>query len=97
MAKHQSIKNIDATATEIRTTAPVAPGNFNGVVPEFGRVGDLTQHFGLRRGTIYNLLSAGKIRGCLLRVKGSKSGVRLFDMSSVRDFIRGEMQQAASV
>src|SRR5208283_703347 len=68
-----------------KTTKPVEPGNFTGVLPEFGRAADLQKHFGIRRGTAYNLLAAGKIRGVLLRVKGRKSGCRLFDMGSVRD------------
>ena len=58
---------------------------------EFGRTADLQRVFGLKRGTIYNLLAAGKIRGCLLQVEGKKSGVRLFDIQSVRDFIHSQM------
>ena len=76
------------------TTAPVQPGNFAGVMPEFGRAADLQRLFGLRRGTIYNLLRAGKIRGCLLRIKGKKSGVRLFEIQSVRDLVRSQMEVA---
>jgi hypothetical protein len=68
-------------------TQPVQPGNFNGITPEFGRVADVTRMFGIRRGTLYNLLRDGKIRGVLLRVRGQKSGVRLFDMASIRDYI----------
>jgi hypothetical protein len=76
------------------TTRPVHAGDFTGIVPEFGRVADLSQHFGIKRGTAYNLLADGKIRGCLLRVRGAKSGVRLFDMGSVRDFINSQMQHS---
>jgi hypothetical protein len=74
------------------TTEPVQPGNFNGVMPEFGRTADLGTHFGIRRGTAYNLLLDGKIKGVLLRVKGQKSGIRLWDMASVRDYIRSQME-----
>ncbi len=74
------------------TTSPVEPSNITGATPEFGRVADLTRIFGVRRGTAYNLLRDGKIRGCLLRVRGQKSGVRLFDMESVRQFIRSQME-----
>ena len=72
------------------TTAPVRAGDSANVPPEFGRISDLTRLFGIRRGTAYNLLRDGKIRGCLLRVRGKKSGVRLFDMDSVRRFIRSQ-------
>jgi hypothetical protein len=81
-------------ANELKTTEPVQPGNFTDVMPEFGRTADLQKHFGIRRGTAYNLLAAGKIRGVLLRVKGKKSGCRLFDMGSVRDLLRREMESA---
>lgn len=54
---------------------------------EFGRCADVERIFGLRRGTLYNLLRDGKIRGVLLRVRGRRSGVRLFDMNSIRNFI----------
>ena len=73
---------------------PVESGNFTGITPEFGRATDLQKMFGLRRGTIYNLLRAGRIRGCLLRVKGKKSGVRVFEIQSVRDFINSQMEVA---
>ena len=78
-------------ADKIKTTEPVKPGNLAGAMPEFGRLADVQTHFGLKRGTLYNLLAAGKVRGCLLRVKGQKSGVRLFDMASVRECIRASM------
>jgi hypothetical protein len=78
------------------TLSPVQPGNFAGVVPEFGRCADVQRIYGLRRGTLYNLLKAGKIRGCLLRVCGQKSGVRLFDLASIREFIRSQMEKEAA-
>ena len=76
---------------ESKTTAAVEAGNFTGVVPEFGRTADLQKTFGLRRGTAYNLLLDGKIKGVLLRVRGKKSGCRLWDMASVRDYIHSQM------
>jgi hypothetical protein len=73
------------------TVSPVEPASLTGAQPEFGRVTDCTRLFGLKRGTLYNLLSAGKIRGVLLRVKGRTSGVRLFHLASVRQLIEAEM------
>ena len=75
------------------TVAPVCVGDLSHTLPEFGRCLDCTRLFGLKRGTLYNLLSAGRIRGVLLRVKGQKSGVRLFDLNSVRSFIGTEMNK----
>lgn len=77
-----------------QTTSPVKPGEFTGVTPEFGRCTDCTRLYGLRRGTLYNLLNNGKIKGVLLRVKGQKSGVRLFDLNSIRNYIRSQMEAA---
>jgi hypothetical protein len=74
-----------------KTSEPVQPGHFTGVQPEFGRCHDCSRIFGLKRGTLYNLLNAGKIRGVLLRVRGQKSGVRLFDIASVREYISSEL------
>lgn len=74
-----------------KTTAPVNAGDFNGATPEFGRWQDLQRVYSIKRGTAYNLLRDGKIKGVLLRVRGEKSGVRLFDMASVRAFIVSQM------
>lgn len=75
------------------TAAPVKPGNFDNTQPEFGRAADVARMFGLKRGTLYNLLQDGKIRGVLLRVRGRKSGVRLFDLDSIRQFIAQSMAE----
>jgi hypothetical protein len=80
--------------TEV-TTKPVSPGQTTGAEPEFGRIGDVERLYGLKRGSTYNLLAAGKIRGCLLRIKGKKSGVRLIHLRSVREFIDSQMKENA--
>jgi hypothetical protein len=56
--------------------------------PEFARTRDVEANYGIKRGTLYNLHQDGKIRGYLLRVRGQKSGVRLWDLSSIEQFIR---------
>jgi len=77
---------------KLLVTEPVQPGNFTGAVPEFGRIADVTRHFGIKRGTLYNLLKDGKVRGVLLRVRGQKSGVRLIEMASVRAYILSQAE-----
>jgi len=74
-----------------KITAPESSGDGTGNKPEFGRVAEVTRRFGIKRGTLYNLLADGKVKGCLLRVRGRKSGVRLFHLDSVRDFIASAM------
>lgn len=87
--ENASLKSMNSE--RMKTTEPVQPGSFTGTQPEFGRVADVTRHFGIKRGTLYNLRRDGKVRGVLLRVRGQKSGVRLFDMASVRDFIQSQL------
>lgn len=77
--------------TSKKTIDPVRAREFQNLQPEFGRCNDCTRLFGLKRGTLYNLLKDGKIKGVLLRVRGQKSGVRLFDLKSIADLIRREM------
>lgn len=76
------------------TLEPVQGGDFDSRTQEFGRCQDLQRLFGLKRGSAYNLLNDGKIKGVLLRVRGQKSGVRLWDMASIRAYIRSQMYAA---
>ena len=74
------------------TTTPVELGKFEQVMPEFGRIPDVTRVYGIKRGTLYNLIKDRKIKSCLLRVRGEKSGLRLIDMASVRAYIQSQME-----
>jgi len=71
-----------------QTVGRVQAGDFSQSSPEFGRTKDVERHFGLKRGTLYNLHAQNRVRGHLLRIAGDKSGVRLWDMESIRTFIR---------
>jgi len=77
----------------VTTTQPVEPGDFRNHEPEFGRQRDVQFKYGIKRGTLYNLLNDGKIKGVLLRVRGQKSGVRLFDMASIRSYVAQQMAE----
>jgi hypothetical protein len=74
------------------TTASVQRGNFNGVMPEFGRTKDVEQIYGIKRGTLYNLHKQGRIRAVLLRVKGKQNGIKLWDLSSIHNLIQSAME-----
>ena len=74
------------------TVAPVCVGDLSHTLPEFGRTGDVNRLFGLKRGTLYNLHTEGKIKGVLLRVRGNKSGVRLWNLRSILNFIYSQME-----
>jgi hypothetical protein len=90
-----TMKESKAVKQKAKTVEKVEVGDFAGIGQEFGRTPDLKNQFGLARGTAYNLLNLGKIKGVVLRVRGQKSGVRLWDMASVRDYIRGEMEASS--
>jgi len=72
-------------------TTLVRPDDFTGPAKEFGRDKDVRAIFSLKRSTLYNLHAQRKIHGVLLRIRGRKSGVRLWDMTSIREYIRSEM------
>ena len=48
----------------------------------------LEKKFGIRRSTAYNLLKDGVIRGVSLRRRGRTRGKRLFDVQSVREYLK---------
>jgi hypothetical protein len=60
--------------------------------PRFGRLKTVERLFGLKRGTCYNLLRAGKIRGCSICVTSKRSRTRVIDLDSVREFLENEMK-----
>jgi hypothetical protein len=79
----------------LRTTVgPVTPGDFSDTTKEFGRTKDVERIFSVKRGTLYNAEKLGLVRGVLLRLRGQKSGVKLWDMRSIENWIRGEMQKS---
>ena len=77
--------------SRMKTTEGISDGNSDAVMPEFGRPRDVQRLFGIKRGTLYNLLADRKVKGVLLRVRGQKSGVRLIHLESVRQLILEEM------
>ena len=65
-------------------------------MPEFGRTPDVEKYFGIKKGTLYNLLKKGKVHGVVLRPSGQTKGVRLWDLASIRGYIYSEMNQSAA-
>lgn len=66
------------------------------VLPQYGRTNDVLRLYGLRRGTLYRLHRQGKVKSCLLRVVGQKSGVRLWHLESIRSLINEQMAAQSS-
>jgi len=81
----QILKNMNATPT---TTEEVKlPNNNNASLPEFGRWRDVERLFGIKRGTLYNLMADGQVKSVVLRRKGYVHGCRLFNLESIRQYI----------
>jgi hypothetical protein len=78
------------------TTAPIQITVIDGVsqtLPEFGRWRDVERHFGIKRGTLYNLMAEGKVKSVLLRHKGNVHGCRLIHLASVSEYLNQLLQQ----
>jgi hypothetical protein len=73
------------------TSAPVEPGVVGS--PEFCRPSDVRHLFGIGRSYCYELIQSGAIRSTCLRKAGARTGVRLIDVASVRDYLRGQFNQ----
>lgn len=58
--------------------------------PEFADTHGIKRIFGISRSFAYDLLKHGKIRSISLRKPGRAKGRRLFDVASVRDFLRSQ-------
>lgn len=88
------------------TTNPLSIATQVGIEPEFMR---LPRHrerdpvFGLSRGYLNTLILPCKannyrppVKSCVLRKRGARTGVRLVDLQSLRDYIRQHEQQPES-
>jgi hypothetical protein len=61
--------------------------NRAGGIPEFGRWQDVQRLFGIKRGTLYNLLGEGKVKSVSMRRKGNKHGCRLFYLPGISQYL----------
>jgi hypothetical protein len=75
------------------TIDKITIGETNQSLPEFGRVKDVQNLFGVKRGILYRWIGEKKIKSVLLREPGNVQGVRLIYLASVRDYINSQMQQ----
>jgi hypothetical protein len=77
-----------------KTTAPLnkAAARTSWPDPEFVDCKGLEAGWGIKRSLAYSLLADGLIRGVSLRRRGQLRGKRLFDVASVREFLRKQME-----
>ena len=71
------------------TTAEVKVPNepIKAILPEFGRWKDVERLYGIKRGTLYNLLADGKVKSVSMRRKGNKNGCRLFYLPGISEYL----------
>ena len=65
-----------------------SPYNTNDRGPEFLDSKGLEQQFGIRRSLAYDLIARGAIHSVSLRKRGSQRGKRLFNVDSVRSYLK---------
>jgi hypothetical protein len=58
--------------------------------PEFVDVRGLEALFGIRRSLAYDLINRNAIKSVSIRKRGALRGKRLFDVDSVRHFLRSQ-------
>lgn len=76
------------------TTEPAKLANpLNTPLPEFGRWQDVQRLFGIKRGTLYNLVAEGQIKSVSLRRRGNVHGCRLFYLASISDYLNSLMNE----
>ena len=79
--------------TTTTTTEPVtAPNQINAPLPEFGRWRDVQRLYGIKRGTLYNLIAEGKVKSVVMRRKGNIHGCRLIFLASVSQYLHGLLE-----
>jgi len=59
--------------------------------PEFLDLGGVRQYLGIRQSLAYRLLAERKIRAVSIRQRGRTRGKRLFDVASIRAYLRANV------
>jgi len=70
------------------TTTPIEASSVSNS-PEFIDARGMRQMFGISRTATYDLINDGLIKSVSLRRKGRARGRRLFDVASVREYLKG--------
>jgi hypothetical protein len=86
---------MNTTTTEPITLANTS--NATNTLPEFGRWQDVQRLFGIKRGTLYNLINEGKVKSVLLRRKGNIHGCRLIHLASLSQYLNGLLETQQSL
>jgi hypothetical protein len=85
-----SVKSGEYPATTVPLSEAAARASH--VDPEFVDIPGLEARWGIKRSLAYQLLADGLIKGVSLRRRGQLRGKRLFDVASVRAYLRSRME-----
>jgi hypothetical protein len=85
----QNLKDMKMMTTE--TVRLQASPSASPAIPEFGRWRDVERLFGIKRGTLYNLIAEGKVKSVVLRRRGNIHGCRLFHLASISEYLNSLM------
>jgi hypothetical protein len=88
-------KNMNTPNTTTEPVKLTSPGN--APLPEFGRWQDVQRLFGIKRGTLYNLINEGKVKSVLLRRKGNIHGCRLIHLASLSQYLNTLLETRQSL
>jgi hypothetical protein len=61
---------------------------------EYARTPEIEAIFGLKSGTLRNLEASGHVRSVALKVTGIRSKLKLWDIRSIREFLRAQEVKA---
>lgn len=93
-AKMTATDTLAAKGTVVTSGAKLtaAPSRASLPDPEWVDCRGLEAGFGIKRSLAYALLADGKIRGVSLRRRNQLRGKRLFEVDSVRSFLKSQMR-----
>jgi hypothetical protein len=80
--------SINGEQTETTAPASAMLASIAGENPEFLDARGVQARFGIKRSLLYELMHEGSIRAVSLRRAGRVRGKRLFDVRSLREFLR---------
>jgi hypothetical protein len=85
--------NAESRGGQFTTSAPeAAPVAVAAQTPEFLDARGVEVRFSIRRSLLYELHNGGHIKSVSLRRRGRSRGKRLFDVRSIREFLRAQME-----
>jgi hypothetical protein len=65
--------------------------------PEWLRIPDAIRLFGLCRSTLYELITAGKVKSTALRKRNATRGIRLISYDSLAAYIEEAAQESSAI